>query len=254
MSSLRVLQLTDTHLFAAEDGLLLGVDTNATLRQVCDYAVARHGLPDLVLATGDLAHDGEHRTYERLLSMLDEYTHAPVAWIPGNHDAGAVMAEFASLVRGSYRHGPWEFVLLDSHIEGKVPGRLGNDEIKRLSEALEASSAVHLVIALHHHLLPIGADWLDEQRVADADEMLRIVDADSRVRLIVCGHVHQDMDTQWNGIRLLATPSTCFQFMPQSASFALDVRAPGCRWFEFYEDGTFHTEVTRIEEFELPQP
>ena len=252
MLSLRVLQLTDTHLFAADDATLLGVDTKATLRQVCDYAVKRHGLPDLVLATGDLAHEGEARAYEFFLSLVDEYTHAPVAWIPGNHDSGPVMAGFASVIRGRYQHGPWEFVLLDSHIEGKVPGRLGRDEIRRLSDSLEDSPAQHIVIAVHHHLLPIDAGWLDEQRVADADDLLRIVEADSRVRLLVCGHIHQEVDTHWNGIRVLATPSTCFQFLPRSESFALDVKAPGCRWFEFYEDGTFHTEVTRIEEFELP--
>ena len=253
MPSLRVLQITDTHLFAAEDATLLGVDTAASLRHVCAYALERHGAPDLVLATGDIAHEGEAQAYERFLALMDEYFRAPVAWIPGNHDSGPVMNRYVSSVRQRFQDGAWEFVLLDSHIEGKVSGRLGDAQLAGLSRSFEQSSAHNLVIALHHHLLPIGAPWLDQQRVSDTDVFFRIIEGEPRIRLIVCGHIHQELDAQRNGVRMLATPSTCFQFMPHSESFALDVKPPGCRWFEFYEDGAFYTEVTRIEEYVLPE-
>lgn len=253
MPALRVLQLTDTHLFAAEDATLLGVDTGAALRLVCHQAAEQYGSPDLVLATGDLAHEGEPGAYERFLAMMDEYFEAPVAWVPGNHDSGPIMEELAATVRHDFRDEAWEFVLLDSHIEGEVPGRLGAEELDRLANVLETSTREHVAIALHHHLLPIDADWLDEQRVSNADALLDVVVGDGRIRLIVCGHVHQEFDAEWRGIRLLASPATCFQFMPRSVGFTLDVRAPGCRWLELYEDGTFFTEVSRVEEFELPE-
>lgn len=253
MPSLRVLQLSDTHLFAAEDATLLGIDTDATLRHVCEHALERHGSPDLVLATGDLAHEGEPEAYERLLDLVNQYFRVPLAWIPGNHDSGPIMARYERPIVQRVREGAWELILLDSHVEGEVPGRLGDAELERLARCLADSDAPNVLIALHHHLLPIGADWLDEQRVADASVFMKVIEDEPRLRLIVFGHVHQEADIEWKGVRMLATPSTCFQFLPRSERFALDAAPPACRWLELYDDGTFYTEVTRIEAFELPE-
>ena len=46
----------------------------------------------------------------------------------------------------------------------------------------------------------------------------------------------------------MATPSTCVQFLPQSATFAVDNAAPGYRWLSLYEDGSLETGVERISE------
>ncbi|MDI5829785.1 hypothetical protein MJN51_39885, partial [Salmonella enterica subsp. enterica serovar Kentucky] len=43
-----------------------------------------------------------------------------------------------------------------------------------------------------------------------------------RVKYLLCGHIHQELDLDWNGRRLLASPSTCVQFKPHCANFTLD--------------------------------
>ena len=68
------------------------------------------------------------------------------------------------------------------------------------------------------------------------------------MRAIVWGHVHQNYDALRKGVRLLATPSTCAQFLPNSDDFAVDRRPPAYRTFELRTDGTLLTEVVWIEQ------
>ena len=64
------------------------------------------------------------------------------------------------------------------------------------------------------------------------DEFFRIIDAHPAVRGILWGHVHQQFDGLRGGVRLLATPSTCAQFLPHSHDFAIDDRPPAFRSLE----------------------
>jgi len=49
-------------------------------------------------------------------------------------------------------------------------------------------------------------------------------------------------------VRLLATPSTCAQFLPHADEFAVDPRPPGYRTFELRPDGSLLTEVMWVEQ------
>ena len=62
-------------------------------------------------------------------------------------------------------------------------------------------------------------------------------------RGILWGHVHQAFDEERDGLRLMGTPSTCFQFSPGLAGFAIDKRPPGYRWLELHADGQIDTRI-----------
>ncbi len=49
-----------------------------------------------------------------------------------------------------------------------------------------------------------------------------------------------------NGVRLLASPSTCIQFAPGSVDFKVDTTAPGYRWLRLHDDGRLETAVSRV--------
>ena len=68
------------------------------------------------------------------------------------------------------------------------------------------------------------------------------------MRAIAWGHVHQSFDGLRHGVRLLATPSTCAQFLPNADNFAVDRRPPGYRTLELRADGTLLTEVVWVEQ------
>ena len=84
----------------------------------------------------------------------------------------------------------------------------------------------------------MGSRWLDEVGLADAADFLDAIQQSGRIRVAAFGHVHQDHDGQLNGIRIVATPSTCRQFRPASDEFAVDDRPPAYRRFELHGDGT----------------
>jgi Icc protein len=59
--------------------------------------------------------------------------------------------------------------------------------------------------------------------------------------------VHQSHDSRRKGVRLLATPSTCAQFLPGSEKFAVDPAPPAYRRLILRIDGAIDTEVVRVE-------
>jgi len=75
---------------------------------------------------------------------------------------------------------------------------------------------------------------------------LAIVSKHPKTKLIVNGHIHQVMDRAFGDIRVLATPSTCFQFTPKNPTFKVDNSAPGYRIIKLYGDGDFTTNVALL--------
>ena len=68
----------------------------------------------------------------------------------------------------------------------------------------------------------------------------------TNVKIVICGHVHQDSMNTWNNIQFLSTPSTSIQFKPHSQTFALDQVLPGYRVIRLKNNGEFETEVHRV--------
>ncbi|CFV94644.1 cAMP phosphodiesterase [Bordetella pertussis] len=46
---------------------------------------------------------------------------------------------------------------------------------------------------------------------------------------------------------MLATPSTCFQFVVRDGKHCVDDAAPGYRWLKLYADGSLATGVRRLD-------
>jgi 3',5'-cyclic-AMP phosphodiesterase len=246
----RVVQLTDTHLCRVPGGTLLGMDTDHSLQAVIDLVKAERPDAHLLLGTGDLADGGARPAYDRLQAYFDQLT-ADNYWLPGNHDCRETMAAAASspnrLCR-EIRISGWQVLLLNSQVPGQVGGTLGGDELAWLERALEAAQerALHTLVCLHHQPVAVGCSWLDEQKVSDADDFFAVLDRYSCVRAVLWGHVHQEIDRRRNGVRLLASPSTCVQFAPGCADFKVDDQPPGYRWLELHGDGHIETAISRV--------
>ncbi len=249
-SALRLLHITDTHLHATRDARLRGVDTFLTLSGVLKRALDDPRPAQAVLATGDLSQDetpDSYAVFRELLAPLD----VPVWCLPGNHDEPramkAALAGPQFRIGGAHVAGNWCVILLDSYVAGDHGGRLAQKHLEWLDATLQAAASAHVLIAVHHHPLPLGSSWLDELGLYNADEFLAIVDRCARLRAVVAGHVHQASDLTRNGVRYLTTPSTCFQFLPGSDAFAVDRRPPGFRWLDLLNDGRIDTEVVWAE-------
>ncbi|MFK7829772.1 MAG: 3',5'-cyclic-AMP phosphodiesterase [Congregibacter sp.] len=252
--TIRVLQLTDTHLKAHSGGTLLGLDTDYSLRAVIDIAQSQFPEPDLLLGTGDLADSGSGDAYQRLISYFDQLTPHHY-WLPGNHDLRDVMIDVAGNERlpRELRAGNWQIIMLDSQIPGEVGGHLGSVELEELDKCLAAGqeAGLHTLVCMHHQPVPVGCDWLDEQMVSDARDFFAVVERYPQVRGVLWGHVHQQLDRPHGDMQLMCTPSTCVQFLPEQVDFAVDTVAPGYRWMELHPDGRIGTAVVRADSEEF---
>lgn len=249
-SIFRVLHLTDPHLHAQADARMRGVNTFDTFMAVVEHALSGPSLPDAILATGDLVQDETRAGYERFRDALAPFG-LPVYCLPGNHDAAPLMAEVLSAepfqVCGSVDANNWRLILLDTQRAGDDGGGLDRDELRYLDEQLADHSVENALICMHHHPVPMGSRWLDGVALHNRDDFLEIVDNHANVRGVIWGHVHQASDRRRSNVRLMSTPSTCAQFLPNSDDFAIDKREPGYRWLNLRSNGTIETDVVWVD-------
>lgn len=248
-TTLRLVQITDTHLNGPEDGHLLGMKTLHSMNCVLDIVRSEQPRMDAILVTGDLAQDGSIRAYQHLHNALSDFP-CPVFWFEGNHDNPASLQQVANGTEHLHRivRTPhWQLILLNSQVVGSVYGHLAEDQLQLLEQSLQERPDLHTLISFHHHPLPMGSRWIDTIGLRNADDLLAIVRRHNNVRCVLWGHVHQESDQTIDGVRYLSTPSTCVQFTPGSENFSVDTLAPGYRWLDLHPDGRLDTGVSRVE-------
>lgn len=245
----RVIQLSDTHLFESKEGKLLGLNTEYSLSKVLELIIREQPDLDLVLATGDLSQDGSEESYRRFHQHMADSFSKPVYWLPGNHDilrkmnqhqAASFMSPCVIDING------WHIIMLDSTVEGEVPGYMEKEQLEFLDQSLAAAKGKHVMVCLHHQPVPVGSSWLDEQLVGNSAEFIKVLDRYDNVRAVIWGHVHQNFEGERNGVKMMSVPSTCVQFKPNSRDFAVDDTNPGYRWIDIYADGSLETGVSRV--------
>jgi len=256
-SPVRVVQITDTHLFRDPRAALLKLNTQDSFEKVVDLMAANEANIDLILATGDIAQDASVEAYLRFGAAMQPFK-APFYWIPGNHDRRRVMESldqyqeaFTSLVT----HSNWQIILLDSSVVGEVHGHLSGDELKHLEDSLKAAATdpqiEHTLICLHHNPIPGTAEWMAGIGLHNDKAFLAIIDRFESVRAVAYGHIHQELDFTRHNVRFFCTPSTCIQFKPKVTEFELDDMSPAYRWLDLYSDGRIESAIERVTGYEF---
>lgn len=247
--SVRVIQCTDTHIPADPATRFAGIDTDFTLAAVVQ-AINRHTrAPDCVLVTGDLVDIPSETSYRRLLPYLQAIA-APVYCLPGNHDDPALLQ--AVLNRDTQRTpkvieaGPWIIVMLDTWESGNDGGRLSQGELETLRRALAGAGDRHALVCLHHPPVSIRSPWMDAMALANPEEFFAVLDQFPNVRGVAWGHIHQEFESERNGVLLLGSPSTCVQFAPSTTEYIVEDRLPGYREFDLGADGSVQSRVVRV--------
>ncbi|OEC39714.1 3',5'-cyclic-AMP phosphodiesterase [Pseudomonas sp. AP42] len=243
-----LVQLSDSHLFADPDATLLGMSTRESLQRVVELVRAQQPAIDLILATGDLSQDGTLESYQQFRDLTAALG-APARWIPGNHDEPQVMAQAAmhsDLLEPVVDIGNWRITLLDSAVPGSVPGYLQDAQLQLLAQALSEAPGRHHLVCFHHHPVPIGCAWMEPIGLRNPEALFAVLERFPQTKALLWGHVHQEIDSERDGVRLLASPSTCIQFAPGSEDFQVSEQAPGYRWLRLHGDGRLETGVERL--------
>ncbi len=188
----RILHVSDLHFGTREDA-----DVQHALATLVERV-----RPELIVASGDLAHRGRREQHEAAARLLRAFG-LPVLAVPGNHDLPYSFparfrrpwAEFERiwgttqpvhrsdgvLVVGLNSARPWRH----------QSGGLRQHQLDWAAEQLAAAGTEPLfrVVTLHHHLL--GAPWRSRKKpVARRNHVLAFL-VESGAELILAGHIHQ---------------------------------------------------------------
>lgn len=251
--TLRILQLTDCHLFVDPKAELKEICTRDRLERVLATLPPEFDRVDRLIITGDLTHDDLPETYGAVRSLFDSWW-PRVRLVPGNHDVrdglylhcGDRVERVAERIVFRETLGNWKLIGLDSHWPGEVRGELGTAQLEWLDGELSAGASTPTALFLHHPPILAGSAWMNEVGLVDREAFWSVIERHPQVRVICAGHVHHELTTYRHGVLVLTTPSTGVQFVPESEQFQIDVAEPGYRILELEEDGTVRTRVVRV--------
>lgn len=250
--SAKILHLTDLHLFDNQKTKMVGINPLETLQTIVKKISDgfQQNRPDLTVLTGDISQDYSLESYKTAAKILQQLP-CPLVTTMGNHDYASSFAKVfdnsTQLVTKISHLTDWRILLLNTHWAEHVEGQLIDTDYAFLQEKLAEDTKHPVIIFLHHHVLPVASLWLDKIMLQNSPRFLEIVTQYKNVKVIVCGHVHQDTSAVYKDVAFLSTPATCWQFTVKNNGFKLDTLMPGYRWITLGEDGTIQTEVVRLD-------
>jgi len=243
----KLLHITDPHLRADPCARLHGWQVQRAFDCILDHALTTHSDYDALVLGGDLVDDESAAGYARLnerLAQLDR----PVLAMAGNHDDPVLMARLlthASVHRSIVVAGH-RLYALDSHRHDSDAGRISPDAMAMLEHEL-ANEPLPALVFVHHPPLDTGSAWIDAIGLENADALMACLSSHHHVRAVICGHIHQSIETRLGVIDCWSTPSTMRQFLPGAATFAEDTHhVPGYRIIETGRTGQLMTSVVRV--------
>lgn len=247
----KILQISDLHILAEEFATLKGIDTAYYFAKVLNEAHTEHGQFDLILVSGDLAQQPCEKSYAKILTILDYYQTKTVC-LPGNHDDYRLMlsvlnSKWVSCAK-QLNLKDWHLICLNSQKLDSAIGTLSTEELLFLEQSLISQPNLATLVAVHHHCFPSGSAWLDTMQITNSAEFLNLIKQYDQVKAVTFGHVHQEMQTEINGIPCFSTPATCFQFQPNNEEFIIEDKHAGYRIIELHPQGHFNTRCYRINE------
>jgi Icc protein len=232
--SLTFVHFSDTHI--VRPGVRLrDVDTYATLTRVVEAVNRLRPAPAFAVIGGDLVSpdvDPEVKARRRALTVRDYETayevfhslvsrlNVPVHFVMGNHDRRVpfrrvVLREAQPIDWPHYyafTAGAHRICILDSLAPRRDEGYLGLPQLAWLRRTLAQADGRPTILVVHHQAVPVGVRVLDQIMLADAEAFWQVVREAGHVCAVLCGHVHLAHEAERHGVRVLATPSTCFQF------------------------------------------
>ena len=227
--ALTFVHISDTHLHPDPDYTHEFADFNSRdhVQQLVETINNLEVNVDFVMHTGDLLQSPESPDdYEVAREILGNINY-PAYYIPGNHDKPAMMqagfwqrSEDAITPNCDYQFtmNDVQVVMLDSHngTDDKTSdgayGILDPDQLEWLYEICSSDETRPLIVGIHHHVIPLGAPWIDKMGVRNGlDVHNTLLKAKHRLRGVFFGHIHENVATVRDGISYYSVVSGWFQ-------------------------------------------
>ncbi len=208
----KIIQISDCHI--DDDKLAMGTDTQLNLEKIVSE-IAKLSF-DALLITGDLTHNGTLNAYRRLKELLLPIKQ-PIYVFAGNHDQAEHLSDiFSDNLFNAITLDNWSIVNIDSVQLGKTSGRVSQASLNALDAQLSNTQSEHVILALHHPVVPMNSSWDDSLSLENPQELFQTLDKHSKIRSIIFGHAHEAAEFTRNKLDIISCPSTALQFTNES--------------------------------------
>lgn len=250
-TSLKFILITDTHLLNQSAEVFHSINTRKSFERVLFQSLAEYPDADFLLLTGDISQTGDAESYQLFKSVIEKIN-IPVYCVPGNHDTPQHLQTLISSCPGdsinTIQFGDYALVLISSWVEDMHHGAISQNSLLQLEDYLTNCGAQFIIFAVHHPPIPVGSEWLDMLGLQNRGEFLQIINNYSGKSVMLFGHIHQELDIQQQRVRLLATPSTCYQFEKNTETMTIvRTQSPAYRFIKLHNYNIIDTVVHYVE-------
>jgi 3',5'-cyclic-AMP phosphodiesterase len=243
-----IAQITDTHISLDARGAERIRDLEACVADVN----ALQPQPDIVIHTGDIAHNGARDEYDCAAGLLRQIN-APLHVIPGNRDNRAELrrafADITGLAEGDgFIHYTIDMtglrlIALDSTTDTTNKGLLCPERLAFLETALGEDRETPTLLLMHHAPVDIVEAIDPFQFISrdNADEIAAIIAKNPQAKALICGHSHRAANAKLGNLPVSTAPSVASNLRQG----ALRKEAAGVPVYEVHEVGV--DGVTRME-------
>ena len=176
---------------------------------------------DFVLHTGDVMTDPTGDAEYAVAREVFSHLRHPIHYLAGNHDrAGSIQRVLMQRTTVTphldyeFETNGVQFVCLDSSVPDPDIhyGQLEDSQLAWLERLCTADDPRPLVVAVHHHALPLEAPWLDSIVLQNGEALHQtLLKARHRLRGVFFGHIHESTITTRDGISYYSALSGWFQ-------------------------------------------
>ncbi len=208
----KLIIFTDLHM-VPEGTTIIGIDPYRRLANGIAHVNRYHADAARVILAGDLTHQADRASYERLKDLLSELV-VPAAIMLGNHDRREVFLEVfpeAARDENGFVQQVIDFadcraVLLDTLFAPPYDypmshaGHLCERRLAWLDRQLGSAGDRPVLIFMHHPPHASGFAGIDMIRLINEEQFYGLVKRHGNVRHIFAGHVHRTISGSSRGI------------------------------------------------------
>lgn len=244
---MKIIQITDTHLFREDESVMHGVKTNRKFEEVISKIIQEDIIDtDFIILTGDISQDETVESYQKIVSYLSQLD-KPIYWIAGNHDnpdkIEAVFGDNRNFYHTKMLSLPhWDLIFLNTRINDRHDGLLHETELLKLKREIHKNANKRIAIIMHHHPIPVNTPLIDNYILKNNHELWNVIEG-SQVELIICGHVHGDYSLKHGNVSIETSPATCLQWEKGSSDLKI-VKKIGYKIY--YLNSYGYTAVSKI--------
>tara|TARA_B100001750_G_scaffold208650_1_gene187724 strand:+ start:505 stop:1239 length:735 start_codon:yes stop_codon:yes gene_type:complete len=241
-----LIQITDLHLTENKKTKVKEWSTHESFERIVAF-IEKNESPDFIVASGDISNDGTEKSYIAYQKAIERFK-KPVYTILGNHDDHknfrTIFGTKFPLIEKITLSETWLMIAIDSTSVNRESGYITKQQIYSLRKLIENNNDKNIFICLHHQPIKMGF-WIDQVGLDDSDNFIASIINQSNIKAVIWGHVHYESESALGPIKMLSTPSTCYQFCGNTQK--PDTKRPGYRKINLFKSGKIETKVVRID-------